>query len=135
MRIFEIIIFCVILFASCQRECGDLVYIDGLTYLNNKLYTGDCTEHFSSGQIRSQQSYLNGKDHGNWKFYHPGKIPQTIGQFENGVRIGIWKYYYSNGKIWKINNYDSRGKKIGEWITYAPDGSIDTLVTFSKNRN
>lgn len=131
-----ILFFIILLIYSCNKiSCSNLEYTDGLTYKNGKLYTGDCSDYFSNGQVRSIQTYLNGMDHGKWKFYHPGQIPQTLGEFKNGIRIGTWKYYYSNGKIWKINKYDSTGKKVGKWFTYAMDGTTDTIVTFSKSDN
>tara|TARA_X000000950_G_scaffold277620_1_gene367311 strand:- start:3360 stop:3764 length:405 start_codon:yes stop_codon:yes gene_type:complete len=127
-------IFFVFSIYSCQVDCNDLTYKEGLTYLKDKLYSGDCSSYFpSSGQIRSYQSYVDGKDDGEWKFYHPGKIPQTIGVFDEGKRIGTWKYFYPDGKVWKTNNYNSLGEKTGKWTTYSKDGSIDTLVTFNSS--
>lgn len=117
---------------GCNKtDCSDLKYENGITTLNGKLFTGKCYEYFFNGQIRSEQEYKNGKDNGIWTFYHPAEIVRTSGEFKMGVRIGTWKYFYPNGKIWKINNYDSLGKKVGKWITYAEDESIDTLVTFN----
>ena len=123
-----------IIFLSCsKKDCKDLVYKDGITSLHGKLFTGECSEYYSNGQIRSIQKYLDGKDHGEWIFYYPAEIIRTRGVFNKGVRIGKWEYYYSNGNLWKINNYDSLGKKTGKWITYAPDNTIDSIVRFKNN--
>lgn len=114
-----------------EISCADLKYENGITTLNGKLYTGKCYEYYFNGQIRSKQEYKNGKDHGKWTFYHPAEIIRTSGEFNLGTRVGTWKYFYPNGKIWKVNNYDSLGNKIGKWTTYAEDQTIDTLVNFN----
>jgi len=122
-----------LIFFSCSPEvnCNEIKYIDGISYYNGKLFSGSCIEYYPNGQLRSKQSYLDGKDHGDWMFYFPAEIPRTKGSFNNGTRIGKWEYYYQNGNPWKINYYDSVGNKTGKWTTYNNDKSIDSIVTFN----
>ena len=60
------------LFLACGSpdRCGEIEYVEGITYLNGNLYTGKCSV-YKNDTIVSVQQYLNGKDHGNWVFYHP----------------------------------------------------------------
>ena len=41
-----------------------------------------------------------------------------------GKRIGVWKYFYENGKIHKKNTYGSSGKPISVWVTFDEEGNI-----------
>ena len=106
-----------IMLSGCNsNECGELYYDEEkkLTYLGEKLFDGKCTSYYLTGEIRSQEEYNFGKDHGNWVFYYRNGQIQTKGEFFNGKRIGKWEYYYNNNKLWKINYYDSNGRKIGK---------------------
>ena len=118
-------------FLSCSKtDCKDLVFKDGITTLKGDLYSGDCSEYYSNGQIKSIQKYLDGKDHGEWVFYYPAEIIRTRGEFNKGVRVGKWEYFYNNGNPWKIHYYDSIGKRTGKWITYSLDKTIDSIHSY-----
>ena len=120
-------IFILLLFISCQtQDCSEIKYNkrQKLSFLNEKLFTGDCESYYSRGKLKSKQSYVNGKDNGIWIFYYPdGKI-QTEGEFKGGKRVGEWNYYFKNGKVYKTNLYDSNGERIGTWKEYNPKGEI-----------
>ena len=121
------------LMGCSKTDCSELKYENGITTLYGKLFTGKCHEYYLSGQIRSEQEYKNGKDHGIWTFYHPAEIIRTSGKFKMGSRIGTWKYYFNDGGLWKVNNYDSLGNKTGKWITYDRNQDIESIVTLKQN--
>lgn len=108
-----------------QLDCNaDLIYENGKTFYNNRLYTGNCIAKYSNGNIMSKQSYKNGDDFGTWIFYFENGKIETEGSFLNGKRIGTWKYYFDNGKIKQISRYDSIGKRNGFWEFYNEVGEL-----------
>lgn len=56
---------------------------------------------------------------GEWKFYYsPGKELHSIGNYQSGKRIGMWKTYYRSGSLQQVANIDN-GKVIGYYETGA----------------
>lgn len=57
------------------------------------------------------------------KYYKDGKTEYN-GSFDKvGLRHGEWKYYYPNGNLWSLGNYD-HGKNSGKKAVYWPEGNI-----------
>lgn len=115
------------IFSSCSSyDCFDLKYdqTKGLTYQSEKLFTGDCKSYYFTRNIKSEQSYTNGKDNGLWVFYYPNGKTQTKGLFNMGLRVGKWEYFHENGLIFKENFYDMKGLKTGIWKTYDKNGKL-----------
>ena len=116
-----------ILLMSCSyQDCNGLQFDkkSKTTFLNNKPFTGKCDSFYYSGNIKSHEEYLNGKDHGSWSFYFKDGSVQTKGVFEKGLRIGKWEYFFENKNVWKINFYDPLGLKIGIWKEYDENGNL-----------
>jgi len=120
-------------FICCSQKtaCGKLNYIDGITYLYNKKYSGKCESYFMGGKLRSIQEYKNGIDHNLWEFYYENGNVQTTGKFVMGKRVGNWKYFYENGTIWKINKYDSIGNRVGVWYEFDESGKKKDSTIFN----
>lgn len=116
-----------ILFIKCSyQDCGELFFDKNskTTYLNNNLYTGKCESFYYSGDLRSEEEYLNGKDHGQWTFFFKDGSIQTKGVFNKGKRIGKWEFFFENKNVWKTNFYDSSGFKTGTWKEYDEKGKL-----------
>jgi len=109
-----ILIFFTFFLISCKKDnyltCEGVEYIGELSYKNGKLYTGTCVTHHKNLSIRSIQNYLDGKDHGKWKFFHDNGVPETVGSFEKGKKIGVWKYFSRENKLRATAVYDNNGK-------------------------
>jgi antitoxin component YwqK of YwqJK toxin-antitoxin module len=98
----------------------------------------------------------NGKHHGTWIKYYAGKpVVRYEGQFEHGVPVGEFRYYYETAKLQTIATYSDNGtlcktvsyfgngtklaegdylnrKKDGKWIFY--DGYSNVIaVDYYKN--
>ena len=127
-----IFIFCLFLINCSKKQCGELTFDKSTktTYSNNDLFTGDCKSFYFNGKLKSEQSYKEGKDHGDWIFYFMDGSIQTKGTFKNGLSTGEWKYYQDNGKLWKENFYSENGKKIGIWKEYGTDGDLIKKITY-----
>ena len=123
---FGIFIFCLILINCSKKQCGELSFNKSTktTYSNNDLFTGDCKSLFFNGKLKSEQSYRDGKDHGNWVFYFINGTIQVEGKFDNGLRIGDWKYYHENGMLWKHHYYSDIGQKTGSWKEFDDLGNL-----------
>lgn len=99
------------------------------TYSKGKLH-GEQKSYYENGKLKSIVKYLNGKVDGIIAYDSNGKIlHESI--FKNGT--GIWKFYWSNGKLSEEGHYSS-WKKDGIWKKYREDGSIDTILTYDKGR-
>jgi antitoxin component YwqK of YwqJK toxin-antitoxin module len=79
---------------------------NGLYYLVNedKPYTGDIV------------SYFNGK-------------PEFEGQIENGLRVGLWVYYYPSGQK-KMEGSYKEGLKDGNWTTWLENGQQEKVEVY-----
>jgi len=114
----------VLVLSSCSSDCSKIVFKDGVSTLNGKLYTGDCESRWINKQLKSSQHYVDGKDDGEWLFYYIDGTIQTKAYFKEGVRIGKWEYFYENGMPWKVQTYDSLGNKTGKWKTFSEKGEL-----------
>ena len=113
-----------LVFTSCSTDCSEISYKDGVSTLNGKLYTGDCESRWINNQLKSSQHYVDGKDDGEWLFYHIDGAIQTKAYFKQGVRVGKWENFHENGMPWKVQTYDNMGNKIGVWKTYNKQGEL-----------
>ncbi len=68
---------------------------------------------------------------GPWKeYYEDGKI-RSEGSYLNGKQVGLWKYYFANGKIENTGSFNKNGKTEGDWKWYYDDGTIRKEETYS----
>ena len=51
------------------------------------------------------------------------------GAFRDGQQDGFWQRWHSTGELMDEGVFDV-GRKTGEWITYAPDGTETRRKTF-----
>jgi len=63
-------------------------------------------------------------------------ITKIEGDYLNGIKIGKWIEYYSDGMIKSISNYKKNSKEVildGEQILYDTNGNIDIYEVWSNN--
>ncbi|MEX2596451.1 MAG: hypothetical protein WEC59_05920 [Salibacteraceae bacterium] len=66
------------------------------------------------------------------RFYKDG-IRQYEGSFdETGDRHGEWRYYYTNGNLWSLGEYE-HGLKHGKKEVYWPDGNKRYIGKFTND--
>ena len=56
----------------------------------------------------------------------------VIQQFHS-MKMGIWKYYYSNGKLHYYGNYNQNLKE-GEWKYLSDNGELQIIRIYSKGK-
>ena len=124
MKKINLLLLVFVISCSQPNTCPELEYKNGLTYLNDRLYTGRCSILYDNGNLSGVQSYVDGLDHGKWKYYYQDGTLETKGKFDKGKRIGKWKYYHPNKKIKQISNYNRLGEKEGIWKYYDEKGTL-----------
>lgn len=115
---------------GCKKiDCSKLIFdeVNKLTYKNNQLFSGKCYSYFSESEIESIREYKDGRDHGEWLFYHDNSNLATKGVMNDGKKIDKWEYYFYSGELKYEHNYDKFGNKSGLWIEFSKQG--DTLNT------
>ncbi|PCJ85989.1 MAG: hypothetical protein COA57_06890 [Flavobacteriales bacterium] len=87
---------------------------------------GDWKEYYLDGQLRAEGKYDNGLRIGRWVFYHSnGKVEQE-GVFISGERpIRLWKWYYPSGHLLREENFHM-GMEEGQLIEYSDSGKVIT---------
>ncbi|MBP5474287.1 MAG: hypothetical protein J6X92_05995 [Bacteroidales bacterium] len=84
------------------------------------------------GSIAREVSYKNGVRHGETKTYLKGALYQTI-PYENDVRNGIAKRYYTEGQVYKETPYVNDTID-GIIIIYYRNGSVTSKMGYSKGK-
>ena len=81
--------------------------------------------------ISEKLIYKNGlyyKDLSEYPF--TGKVlGSKEGEMVNGIRIGFWKYYLPNGKVYERGNYN-QGEKDGIWEEFRYSGKLKIKSIF-----
>jgi len=99
--------------------------------------------------------FNNGKQDGEWKFFHENGNKEGIGKLDNGKLIGQWNWYHTNGKIYTerlytygklmniINCFDGNGKQLvkgtlqdgnGTLIVYDLEGDLLEVQNFKDGK-
>ena len=74
-------------------------------------------------QDQSNQTDASGNKQGNWKKDHQNGRTRYEGQFKNNEPVGVFKYYYDNGKLSATNNHLADGVSVSHH-SYHINGKI-----------
>lgn len=81
-------------------------------------------EFYPDGKIKSEGKYDNGKQVGEWKFYHQNTKLEQTGKFnKQGKPDGVWRWYYDSGQLLREENFRA-GLKDGMSVEYDENGNI-----------
>jgi antitoxin component YwqK of YwqJK toxin-antitoxin module len=61
--------------------------------------------------------------------YENNKI-QRAGYYSRGKQIGPWRFYYPNGQLRSAPLFDAEGQQQGQSLTYFENGNIDQVELF-----
>lgn len=93
------------------------------------LEDGSFIEYKINGDTAVFGSYNKGLKTGVWKqFFYNGKI-EKIATYENNKLNGLFQLYYDYGKL-RTTGYYTEGKKSGLWTWYATNGAVDMKGSF-----
>jgi uncharacterized protein len=101
-------------------------YYDDNTLLREEEYfqgkrDGAFTEYSITGEIISKGQYSDGEKNAAWKYNSGNNIEE--GKYIIGLRDGLWKSYYPDGKLRSKGNW-IQGNPDGEHSFYYPEGKI-----------
>jgi hypothetical protein len=97
------------------------------------VYEGDSLNFikkiYKGGNLVSEETFVNGRIHGEAKYYYQdGKLRRTI-EYKNAKRNGMLVYYYETGEKYSEESYVD-GKLNGVKHTYRKNGSIAMTCSF-----
>jgi uncharacterized protein len=105
--------------------------------VKNGLNFGTHRTYDTSGKIEKARIYDSGKvvaegvldnadmQQGEWKEYYENGEMKAVGNYSNGAKVGIWKYFYSaKGSMFETGEYDKKGRPKGKWLWYYEDGKV-----------
>ncbi|MFA8451689.1 MAG: toxin-antitoxin system YwqK family antitoxin [Bacteroidales bacterium] len=87
----------------------------------------------SYGDHREVGEYANGRKTGLWKYFHDNGKQSFNGKFVEGQPHGVHSYYYENGKMREQGKYQM-GRKHGTWREYATDGTLLVWITYKNGK-
>jgi len=126
-------------------------FLSSETYHHNGRMHGTSTSWYSTGHLKRLSNYNNGfcygtdtqwwqpnKDKDKDKYcdrdhdhQSPGNLLSVV-EFNNGVKHGNSREYYSNGQLEQQGCYVN-GKMCGEWKLWYESGNIRCITTFNNN--
>lgn len=119
---------CVYLFYSNGKAAAEGIYVD---QLKDSVWT-----YFSEddGSVRIRESYVLGKLQGTSKSYYPdGNISEEV-DWNDNIKHGTWKQYYSNGNTRLSGQYEN-GKLQGSYEVYYSDGTMEISGSYLDDRS
>jgi uncharacterized protein len=64
------------------------------------------------------------------QIYYKGGSLYGIGPYHPGTdkKAGIWKFFYTSGRLMSTGGYDNTGEQTGDWKFYHPNGNLKKEV-------
>ena len=102
---------------------------NGLYYLVNedKPFTGEVVSYVN-GKIEFEGDVKNGLREGLWTYYYPTGQKKIEGLFTDGLKEGTWNYWKENGTQDVVEVY-KMGKRLGNEATIAEPSKTDSTAT------
>lgn len=70
-------------------------------------FTGVVAHFYPNGQLAEQRIYNRGKVHGHFNIYYDNGVVVLSGEYDMGRKIGLWKYFRSDGALQTATNYST----------------------------
>lgn len=100
--------------------------------LRNLLLNGKSIQYFKNGSIFVETNYKNDKKNGRFIMYHKNEKINAKAFFINDSIDGSLKSWDDKGQL-LTEEYYKRGKNIGTWKYYYPNGVIRVQIKFNEN--
>jgi antitoxin component YwqK of YwqJK toxin-antitoxin module len=102
---------------------------DGLIYKvgRNDPYTGRIIDTLQNKVV--EYDVVNGMKNGEFRLSSYEGIPSIYGSIKDNRNIGVWKYFYPNGHLESIGNFNFDNPH-GKWVWYYYNGNIKETGTF-----
>ncbi|MDR2383093.1 MAG: hypothetical protein LBD76_04315 [Prevotellaceae bacterium] len=100
---------------------------DGVVYEGDSL--NFLKKTYKGGNLASEEPFVNGRMHGEAKYYYPnGKLRRTI-EYKEARRNGLFVYYYDTGEKYSDEQYVN-GKVNGLKQNYMKNGTVTMSCSF-----
>jgi antitoxin component YwqK of YwqJK toxin-antitoxin module len=118
------ILIAMLLINSCNKspvlDCGAIEIRDKLAYVDDQLFTGQCSKK-RNGVLLEIQSYKKGEKSSQWERYYENGQLEYIGCCKDNEIHGEYKKYHPNGEL-KIKGAFDAGFKVGTWTYFDEKG-------------
>tara|TARA_B100000963_G_C22367208_1_gene554244 strand:- start:158 stop:622 length:465 start_codon:yes stop_codon:yes gene_type:complete len=105
-------------------NCINMMYKNNLAYLDDILYTGACLVYTSDNKKSRLLSFVEGVPNGKHEgYYYPGEEVEYSGNRKKGEIHGNYVRYHLNGTI-HISGKLKKGFRIGKWKFYDNEGKL-----------
>jgi hypothetical protein len=71
--------------------------------------------------------------HGSFKMFNRKGIALEVGNYDNDDMVGVWKYYYGDGKL-RMEGKHIRGQKSGIWKIYYSSRQIKAVGEYKNDK-
>lgn len=88
-------------------------------------------QFYSTGALRCEGKTVNGLREGLWKFYFSNGSPQTEASFVGGKEEGTYTVYRENGIPYYRGEYKA-GRRIGNWELYDENANMVSTQDYGK---
>ena len=105
---------------------------NGLVLYKQKPLTGTIfTLFFGTADTAELLSYLDGREHGQWKKFYPSTKTKEVRYFKNGGKTGIYNAWWENGK--KQLEYSFVADEYeGECKEWNEEGQLSRIMNYRK---
>jgi len=84
---------------------------------------------YESGNKRMEGEFIDGRRNGMWKYWYENGELWSEGYFQEGVRSGPVRTYHPNGERNTIGTYDN-GVRIGKWKFWDEKGQLTKEINY-----
>ena len=103
--------------------------LESLTMYKDGKWDGPCVFWFENGLKMHQGNYLNGREHGEWRFWRMDGTNSQVQTFDNGEKDGPYVWWHPNGKK-GVEGTFKRGARDGLWIFYNEQGEQNKFISY-----
>jgi len=89
-----------------KEYSADRVFPVAGRYNRKGMKTGLWKEYYKNGKIAVEESFLDGKLHGNIRSYHENGNIWCIGKYNQGDKNGKFEIYDQEGKLILVQHYN-----------------------------
>ncbi|HYX08590.1 MAG TPA: hypothetical protein VE912_17805 [Bacteroidales bacterium] len=115
---------------------GDSVIVAGILIRHKEVTPGPDLTYFwySGGAVNFNVAGFAGELlHGDYKIFDPEQHLIVKGGFSHGLKDGAWKYWFSNGKLLRTENW-KKGEKTGETVFFDRNGSKVVVLKYRNGK-
>jgi antitoxin component YwqK of YwqJK toxin-antitoxin module len=88
------------------------------------------TNYYVNGNVMATGKYLDQKKDSTWLYFtEEESAPASEEIYRSGIKDGIWKIFYPDGKTAEEITY-LNDKKEGPWVQYFTDGTVKMKTTY-----